>query len=123
MQDHPNAAAVLDIAIAHLRDDVLGKLEGRDRFDMRVTIGALQLVSRELTLAPATDAAEQGRLEALLGRSGSLEELNRELCARVAGGAMDLATPGLSEHLHATALAKLAVDQPSYSSYRRATET
>ena len=35
---------------------------------------------------------------------------------------MDLSTPGLAGHLRATALEKLAVDQPNYSAYRRAVE-
>jgi hypothetical protein len=39
--------------------------------------------------------------------------------ARIAAGAVDLNTPGLAEHLWATTLAKLAVDQPTYASYRR----
>ena len=120
MQDHPDARAVLDLAIAHLRDNLLPKLDGRDKFDLRVTLGALQLAAREIALAPASDAAEQARLAQLLGVAGDLESLNRELCARIARGDMDLSTPGLAEHLHATALEKLAVDQPTYSAYRRA---
>jgi hypothetical protein len=32
---------------------------------------------------------------------------------------MSLATPGLSEHLWATTLAKMAIEQPGYASYRR----
>lgn len=123
MQDHPSAIAVLDIAIAHLRDNTLPDLKGRAAFDMRVTLNALQLVRRTLALTPESDAAERARLEALLGEAGDLDSLNRALCARVEAGEMDLATPGLVAHLRATALEKLAVDQPSYSAYRRATET
>jgi len=122
MQDHPSPEAILDIAIAHLRDNVLPGLEARAKFDMRVTLGALQLVRRTLALKPASDAAEQARLETLLGERGGLEALNRSLCARIAAGAFDLATPGLAEHLRATALEKLAVDQPTYSAYRQAVD-
>jgi len=32
---------------------------------------------------------------------------------------VDLQTPGLSEHLWQTTMAKLAVDQPNYASYKR----
>ena len=32
---------------------------------------------------------------------------------------VDLATPGLADHLWQTTLAKLAVDQPNYASYKR----
>jgi Domain of unknown function (DUF6285) len=90
---------------------------------MRVTLNALQLVRRTLALTPESDAAERARLEALLGGAGDLDGLNRALCSRIEAGELDLATPGLAAHLRATALEKLAVDQPTYSAYRRATET
>jgi hypothetical protein len=51
--------------------------------------------------------------------SGSLEELNRLLSARIASGAMDFQTPGLTEHVWQTTMDKLAIDQPNYASYRR----
>jgi len=55
----------------------------------------------------------------LLDMQGSLDELNRALAGRIANGEMDLQTPGLSDHLWQTTMAKLAVDQPNYASYRR----
>lgn len=122
MQDHPSATAILDLAIAHLRDNVGPTLEARAKFEMRVTINALQLVRRTLELAPDSDARERERLQALLGETGDLETLNRKLCERLREGAMDLATPGLAQHLQATALEKLAIDQPTYSAYRQALE-
>lgn len=120
MQDHPSALGVLDHAIAHLRDGVLPTLEPRAQFEMRVTLSALQLVRRSMELTPESDAAELGRLTALLGESGDLRALNERLCALIRDGALDLNTHGLVEHLHATALEKLAIDQPSYAAYRRA---
>ena len=51
---------------------------------------------------------------------GSLKGLNRELCARISSGELTLETEGLREHLWVTTLAKLAIDQPKYSGYRRA---
>jgi len=120
MQDHPSAAAILDIAIAHLRDNVAPTLEGPAKFEMRVALSALALARRTLELTPASDAAERGRLAALLGEDGDLESLNRLLCERVRDGAIDLGAPEFIAHLRATALEKLAVDQPTYSAYRRA---
>ena len=50
---------------------------------------------------------------------GSLIDLNRALCDRIAKGEVDLQTPGLTEHLWQTTMDKLAVDQPNYASYKR----
>ena len=59
------------------------------------------------------------RLKQLLGSDGSLIELNRALCEKIAKGEVDLQTPGLAEHLWQTTMDKLAVDQPNYASYKR----
>jgi hypothetical protein len=79
----------------------------------------LDIVARELRLGPAAQAAEQARLRALLGADGTLAELNQRLCEAIASGRFDAGTPGLAGHLWAVTLAKLAVDQPGYSSYRQ----
>ena len=68
-------------------------------------------------------AAEIAPLQALLHTDGSLEELTALLSRRIAAGELDLQTPGLAEHLWATTLAKVAIDQPTYASYRRETGT
>ena len=120
MQDDPSTLAVLDAAIGHLRENVLPKLDTRGQFEMRVTMSALSLVRRTLALTQQSDEAERLRLEELLGKTGDLATLNAALCARVREGAADLRTAGLFEHLYATAVEKLAVDQPNYSAYKRA---
>ena len=48
-----------------------------------------------------------------------LARLNQQLADRIASGEIDLASPGLADHLWRTTLAKLAVDQPTYETYRR----
>ncbi len=53
------------------------------------------------------------------GMDGSVTDLNRALAERIAKGEVDLATPGLAEHLWQTTMDKLAVDQPNYASYKR----
>ena len=76
-------------------------------------------MTRQLRLEQGSDAAEAARLSQLLGRQGSLVDLNRALADRIAKGEADLQTPGLSEHLWQTTMDKLAVDQPNYGSYKR----
>ena len=121
MQDQPSPIELLRAVRSFLQDQAIPRLEGRAAFHGRIAVNALAIVERGLELGPAQDAAERERLQTLLGRSGSLDELNRELCRRIRAGEMGLDTPGLAEHLHETTLAKLAVDQPRYAAYRRAT--
>jgi hypothetical protein len=119
MQDPPHPAEIIAPIVAFLRT-IVPRLEGHDAFQMRVTVSALELIGRELTLAPASDAAELSRLVALIERDGPLADLNSELEQRIARGELDLSSPGLKEHLWASVMAKLAVDQPRYASYQRA---
>jgi hypothetical protein len=103
-----------------LERQAMPKLEGHTAFHARVAVNALAIVERQLRLAPDAEAAERERLRALLGRDGTLDALNRELCTRIRAGEIGPSTPGLCAHLRETTLAKLAVDQPKYSGYLRA---
>jgi hypothetical protein len=122
MQDEPTPAELVKAVADFLRDELTPQVGGHSAFKLRVAINALDLVTRQLALESSSDAAEAERLSQLLGRQGSLEELNRVLASKIAGGEADLQTPGLAEHLWRTTLAKLAVDQPNYAAYRRELE-
>jgi len=119
MQDEPTPAELIKAVADFLRNDIAPEISGHNAFKLRVAINALDLVARQLALEEASDAAEAARLSQLLGMDGALGELNRVLAERIAKGELDLQTPGLSEHLWQTTLAKLAVDQPNYASYKR----
>ena len=121
MYDRPDLVELVAAVREFLERHALPKLEGHTAFHARVAANALGIVERQLRLAPEAEADERSRLRALLGRDGSLEELNRELCAAIRAGRIGLETPGLARHLRETTLAKLAVDQPRYPTYRRAT--
>ena len=119
MQDEPTLEELTKAVADFLRNDIAPAFSGHDAFKLRVSINVLDLVTRQLRLAEASDGAEGTRLSQLLGMQGSLDELNRALAERIAKGEVDLQTPGLSEHLWQTTMDKLAVDQPNYASYRR----
>ena len=119
MQDEPTPTELIKAVADFLRNEIAPEIKGHNAFKLRVGINALDLVTRQLALQQDSDAAELARLKALLGADGSLAELNRALADRIASGDADLQTPGLAEHLWQTTLAKLAVDQPNYGSYRR----
>jgi hypothetical protein len=120
VQDRPDAHELLEAVREFLMRDALPALEGRVRLHARVAANVVALVQRELALAPASDAAERARLEALLGRAGTLAQLNAELVRRIRAGELALDHAPLLEHLWATTLEKLAVDNPDYSGHRRA---
>jgi Domain of unknown function (DUF6285) len=122
VNDRPSAAQLVGAVRDFLERVAQPELRGHSAFCARVAANALAIVERELALGAGHDAAERQRLRALLGGDGPLEEQNRELCLRIRSGRTTLATPGLREHLRETTLAKLAVDQPGYSAYRRALE-
>jgi len=123
MQDEPTPIELLEGVIAFLRDELMPELSGRSAFLTRVSANACDIVRRHLLNTAAYDAAEMTRLTALLRKTGTLEELNRDLCARIEQGEMTLDTPGLTDHLWATTMEKVAVDQPQYAPYRRALRT
>ncbi|MGL6110898.1 MAG: DUF6285 domain-containing protein [Rubrivivax sp.] len=119
MQDAPTPDDLLAAVAGFLREQAVPQLQGQAAFHARVAANALDIVRRQLALAPAAEAREAGRLAALLAADGNLTDLNRLLCERIASGAMGLDTPGLVAHLWRVTLDKLAVDQPGYESYRR----
>jgi len=122
MQDEPTPEELIKAVADFLRSDIAPVISGHNAFKLRVSINALDLVTRQLALQQDSDAAEAARLSQLLGKQGSLGELNRMLADRIAKGEIDLQTPGLAEHLWQTTMDKLAVDQPNYASYRRELE-
>jgi len=121
MQDEPTPIELTKAAADFLRNEITPMISGHNAFKLRVAINILDLVTRQLTLEGESDAAEAARLAGLLGTEGSLMDQNRALAGRIAGGEIGLTTPGLKDHLWETTLAKLAVDQPTYASYKRET--
>ena len=122
MQDEPQPTELTKAVADFLREDIAPLVSGQNAFKLRVAINALDLVTRQLTLEAASDAAEAERLRRLLAMQGSLFELNRALADKIANGELDLQTPGVAEHLWQTTMDKLAVDQPTYAAYRRELE-
>jgi hypothetical protein len=119
MQDEPAPTELSKAVADFLRNDIAPMISGHNAFKLRVAINMLDLVVRQLTLEQGSAAEEAARLTKLLGVDGALIDLNRALAEKIASGEVDLATPGLSEHLWQTTMAKLAVDQPNYGSYKR----
>ena len=126
MQDSPSPEQLLAAVARFLRGEAgpaLGRT-GQDAlaYNARVAANMLDIVARQLQLAPTADAEEGLRLRALLADPTSSDDptrLNQRLADSIAQGELDTENPALIEHLWRTTLAKLAVDQPSYATYRQ----
>jgi hypothetical protein len=94
---------------------VIAQTQGRLSFLARVCANALDIVLRELATGDEHRRRERERLARLLGRDGALEALRRELALALRAGRMPLDHPGLAEHLRATVVNQVAIDQPRYS--------
>jgi hypothetical protein len=120
MQDRPSADKLLAAVRAFLNETAMPQLSGQAAFHARVAGNVLDILARELALAPGFNKAEQARLESLLGESGNLEALNRKFCDKIASGEMGLADEAVKNHLTKTTMGKLAIDQPRYQGYKTA---
>jgi hypothetical protein len=119
MREQPTAAELIDAVSEFISRDLAPTLTGRLAFHARVAANVLAIVRRELLQGPGADSADTGRLAALLGHAGDPAALTEELCERIASGTIAPDDPALIEHLWASTLDTLAIDQPGYATYRR----
>ncbi|MBY0318277.1 MAG: hypothetical protein K2X72_06095 [Reyranella sp.] len=116
-QDRPTASELLAAIADMLRDEAipaLDKAEPRLGFQMRVAVNSLAILEREARLGPPADAREHERLVKLLGRDGTLDELNRELARQLRAGERDERDAALMAHLEATIADKIAIANPKW---------
>ena len=119
MSGHPSAADLID-SVRGFLVELEQELSGRQAFHAKVAGNVLALVERELRQQP--EAVEIEALAGLVGGAAALAELRAKACAALRAGRLDERTPGLIDALTAATLARLAVDNPKYSTYRRLTE-
>jgi hypothetical protein len=117
MKGHPPATELLASVSRFLREELLPSLSGAEAFNLRVSINAIELVRREIEQLDAADKSEHRRLAKLLDTYAELDVLRKQLCDKIARGDIMLDQPALREHLRATIVDRLAIDQPTYSAY------
>jgi Domain of unknown function (DUF6285) len=116
-QDRPTAAELLGAIADFLREEAmpaLDRAEPRLGFQMRVAVNSLAILEREARLGPVANLREHERLVKLLGRDGTLEELNRELARQLRTGQRDERDAALMAHLEATVADKIAIANPKW---------
>lgn len=120
--NRPNTRELVEAVREFIENKVQPDIQGKTAFHTRIAINALKIVERELTKGPELNRREETRLKKILGREGTLEELNKALCKGLRKGDIDHRDPGLLAHLRLTALGKLSVDNPNYSAYKKAVD-
>jgi hypothetical protein len=118
MQDQPTPVEIMGAVAEFLRTVVAVEANARTAFVARVAANALEISRRHLTIGVVAEAEELTRLQAILGHAGSLDDLTAEFSQKISTGELGLENPGVADQLWAATLAKLAVDQPTYSAYR-----
>jgi hypothetical protein len=116
-QDRPTASELLEAIADFLREEAMPALDKADPrlgFQMRVAVNSLAILDREVRLGPAADAGEHARLVKLLGRQGTLDDLNRELARQLRAGERDERDAALMAHLEATVADKIAIANPKW---------
>jgi hypothetical protein len=113
--DRPSAGELIGAVIEFLAMTARPALSGHARFESLIAIRLLQTAAGDYELGPEMRGREQERLEALLGRSGDLEDLEAELVEGIRTGAFTAdRRSALVEALRATARDRLRIANPAY---------
>lgn len=115
MRSRIEAVDLVEAAAAFLKE-AEGELSGRMAFHAKVAANALAIAARELRERPG--AVEAEALGALLP-DVPLDERLAAACARIRSGAWTTETPGLLDALEVGVTARLAVDNPRFSTLQR----
>ena len=117
-QSRPVAPDLLAVVREWLDREVLPGLADDKKFNLRVAINVLATVERELRQGPELTRAEAERLAALLGRGGSLSELNAALSAEIRAGKRGFEDRALVDHIRQSVDAALAINNPKWNAPR-----
>ena len=121
MTAYPAPAAILDAVTRFLRDELLPTIDGREAFQLRVSINAIDLVAREIAHGAHAHAITADGIASLLGERVE-NATPQALCEAIEQDDPGLDPDALLEHLRRATIARLAIDQPGYSAFRAAAE-
>ena len=114
--DMPRADELLKSVTEFLREQVMSETTGRTQFLARVAGNSLDIVQREMALGETAAGQERERLRTLLASPETdLMQLREQLVQGLREGQIDLNAPGLAEHLRASIVNQINIDQPRYA--------
>ena len=105
-----------------LENNIQAELPPHLGFNLRIAINVLKIVERELALGDNIDSEAKARLLALLAlddHSGlNTHALNQQLVEQISARKLSYQDKALTDHLMATTLDKLSIDNPRYATYQ-----
>src|SRR5262245_12063501 len=113
VEDRPTAGELLQAVATLLDDEVLPAVDDSLTHKVRVAANLCRIVDREIRLGPGNIDRERKALQAILGRDGTLAELNERL-ATTLRDADDAFVAQAADALLPCVVDKLAVDKPGY---------
>jgi len=113
--DRPAANELIASAAEHLAVNVRPALDGHRAFEALIAANLLAIALRELELGPELRAADEHDLARLLGREGSLEELEASLAEKIRGGELEDRRAEVLALLRASARRRLRIANPQYA--------
>lgn len=117
---HPSAAELCSAVGEFLREEIAPIAVGGDvNYKLRVAMNALKIIERELELGRDLQAVEQKSLADYLGHDGDVGSLNVELVAQINTGELAGRDAELLAMLTKITMAKMAIDNPRYSTYKK----
>ena len=118
--DMPRLEELVGATRDFLHGQVREETTGRTRFHALVAGNALDIVYRDLHFGAEHRRREHERLRRLLDADGSLLELRWKLVHAIRDDRIALDDGRLHEHLRATVVNQIAIDQPKYSGFKTA---
>lgn len=110
----PAATDLLAIVQDYLEAEIAPQVSAVHQFQLKIVARVLATVAREIALAPAANAAELERLQSLLRRDGSFEELNAALARAIRAGDFAVDDPALLAHVRASIEDALRINNPKW---------
>lgn len=121
MTHQPTKQSLVEAARTFLEQELKPALTDTAlQYKLRIAMNVLAIVERELAQEHVAEQEQSAGLRRLLDSdSVSSHDMTIQLCQRIQQGKFDRAEDALLEHLEKTALNRLAIDNPRYSTYRQ----
>lgn len=117
---HPSAAELCNAVGEFLKEEVVPiAVDDGVNYKLRVAMNALKIIERELQLGSSLRATEQKLLSDYLGYDGDVDSLNAALIAQINGDELTGRDDELLAVLAEITMAKMAIDNPRYSTYKK----